>query len=408
MTQIVRFCEIASLIRGVSFDKSDSKSAPADGLIPILRAGNIQERLETDRDLVWVPEGRVSGEQLLQPGDIAIAVSSGSTALVGKTAQLLTTWRGSVGAFCAVIRPKLEVNPAYLALWLRSPRFSAWRDSRVRGSNIQNLQLAELGDAAFTLPSMEEQAELVSAATAQLVAAADAESASTEQLRLGTALSNAILRAAFGADSPVVAGTTGSPGNGVWQPLRSLAKLESGHTPSRRHPEWWGGSVPWLALPDIRKLHGLLAYDTIEYTNDLGITNSSARLLPVGTVCLCRDASIGFVTMLGRPMATSQHFCNWICDPEKLDSEFLLYAFMASFDYLRDLGSGSVLKTIYMPTIESFHLRTPSLPEQRQIALRLRDQLAQARQLRNYLTERQSMIERLPKRILADAFVAAA
>lgn len=186
--------------------------------------------------------------------------------------------------------------------------------------------------------------------------------------------------------------------------LLSLARLESGHTPSRRHPEWWGGDVPWLALPDIRKLHGLIAHQTTEYTNDKGLANSSARLLPVGTVCLCRDASIGFVTMLGRPMATSQHFCNWVCDPDKLDAEYLMYAFMASFDYLRELGSGSVLKTIYMPTIESFHIATPPLAEQRRIALQLRGQLAAARTLRETLAERQREIERLPQRILAAAF----
>ncbi len=217
------------------------------------------------------------------------------------------------------------------------------------------------------------------------------------------------MAAAFGAGPPVLALGPGQERSSTldeWHvlPLQRLARLESGHTPSRRHPEWWGGDVPWLALPDIRKLHGLVAQDTAEHTNDLGLANSSARRLPVGTVCVSRTASIGFVTMLGRPMATSQDFCNWVCNPEKLDAEFLVYAFMASFDYLRDLGSGAVHKSIYMPTIESFHLCTPPLDEQRRIARQLRSQLAQARQLRAGLAERQALIERLPQRLLADAF----
>ncbi len=164
--------------------------------------------------------------------------------------------------------------------------------------------------------------------------------------------------------------------------------------------------MPWLALPDIRKLHGKIAHRTAENTNNHGLANSSARLLPVNTVCLCRDASIGFVTILGRPMATSQHFCNWICNPEKLDAEFLMYAFMAAHDYLRELGSGSVLKTIYMPTIESFHVCAPLLPEQRRIARRLRERLAGAETLQIRLKERLAEIELLPQRILATAFPA--
>lgn len=165
--------------------------------------------------------------------------------------------------------------------------------------------------------------------------------------------------------------------------------------------------MPWLALPDIRKLHGKIAHKTTEYTNAAGLANSSARLLPVNTVCLCRDASIGFVTLLGRPMATSQHFCNWICDPDKLDPEFLMYAFMASHEYLRELGSGSVLKTIYMPTIQSFHVCAPELAEQRHIAQRLRERLAAAEVLQHGLKARLAEIGQLPQRILAAAFGAA-
>jgi type I restriction enzyme S subunit len=103
-------------------------------------------------------------------------------------------------------------------------------------------------------------------------------------------------------------------------------------------------------------------------------------------------------------MATSQDFCNWVCDLERLDPEYLMYAFMASQDSLRELGSGAVHKTIYMPTIESFHLHAPALAEQRRIARTLRDQLAAAEALQARLAERQAEIERLPQRILAAAF----
>lgn len=253
--------------------------------------------------------------------------------------------------------------------------------------------------------SRGEQELLAKGLRHRLDEAGDAIRAVKEQAALSSRLLGATLRTQLGAVPPISVAPV-SEGASGWRPrfLGELARLESGHTPSRRHPEWWGGPVPWLALPDIRKLHGKLAHQTTETINDAGLANSSARLLPAGTVCLCRDASIGFVTMLGRPMATSQHFCNWVCDPERLDPEFLMYAFMASFDYLRELGSGSVLKTIYMPTIQSFHISAPDITEQRRIARTLRDQLAAAEALQATLAQRQADIERLPQRILAAAF----
>jgi type I restriction enzyme, S subunit len=192
--------------------------------------------------------------------------------------------------------------------------------------------------------------------------------------------------------------------NWRWLRLADIAKLESGHTPSRRHPEWWGGKIPWLSLPDIRKLHGQYAYETIENTNDAGIANSSARMLPVGTVCVSRTASIGFVTILGKPMATSQDFCNWICDQDTLDAEFLMYAFMASQNYLRELGSGAVHKTIYMPAIQSFHVYAPDIDEQRSIARSLRDRLAAVQSLIGNVEAQLADAMLLPDRLLSSAF----
>jgi len=307
-----------------------------------------------------------------------------------------------------VVRPGPEVCGRWLLHFLRQQAVLDAAAELFTGSvGLQRVPDSFLRSLSLSLPPLREQQDVAQALDRQLPIAQAAADTIREAMGLATDLHAAFFRSAFGPEPPLAAGATGSQALGKWRPLCTLARLESGHTPSRRHPEWWGGDIPWLALPDIRKLHGLIAHDTIEHTNDLGLVNSSARLLPVGTVCLCRDASIGFVTMLGRPMATSQHFCNWVCDPEKLDAEFLMYAFMASFDYLRELGSGSVLKTIYMPTIESFHISAPPLDEQVRIAGQLRHQLREARQLRTQLAERQSLIERLPQRILAGAFDAA-
>ncbi len=263
----------------------------------------------------------------------------------------------------------------------------------------------ELLGFVFEIPDKDEQCNCVRRIRTNLDAVGIAVSATRDQLRDASLLTRASLSEQFQDTVPVRTSNRGKVLAG-WQPYRltDLARLESGHTPSRRRPEWWGGDVPWLALPDIRKLHGKHAYTTTENTNDAGLANSSARRLPVGTVCLCRDASVGYVTILGKPMATSQHFCNWICDPDQLDAEFLMYSFMASHDYLRELSSGSVIKTIYMPTIKSFHICAPGVDEQRRIARTLRARLAAAEALSVGLKARLAEIERLPQRLLATAF----
>ena len=143
--------EVASVIRGVSFDKQDASDKLQHGYLPILRAGNIGDFLDTDHDLVWVPETRITEQQRLRPGDVAICMSSGSPQVVGKSAQLNKEWHGSVGAFCAIIRFR-TVNSRFGALFLLSLAFLAWRDGQAKGANIQNLRKAELEHLHVPVP----------------------------------------------------------------------------------------------------------------------------------------------------------------------------------------------------------------------------------------------------------------
>lgn len=188
-----------------------------------------------------------------------------------------------------------------------------------------------------------------------------------------------------------------------WKNLSELAKLESGHTPSRRHPEWWGGNIPWIALPDIRAADGREIFDTAEQTNELGLANSAARLLPKGTVCMSRTASVGFVTIMGKPMATSQDFVNWVCGPE-LNPWFLLWLLVGARNYILSLSSGAIHKTVYMPTVERFRVCVPLFPEQDRIIAALSKQLISVDRANRLLDQQRADLEALKPALLRAAF----
>ena len=162
-----------------------------------------------------------------------------------------------------------------------------------------------------------------------------------------------------------------------WAPLADVARLESGHTPSRRRPEWWGGDVPWVGLKDARAHHGGTIFETLQSTNEDGLANSAARLLPRNTVCLSRTASVGYVVVLGRPMATSQDFVNWICTGAVIP-RWLQIVLLADPVALRRFGKGSTHTTVYFPEVLSLHVAVPPLAEQRAIVAEVDARLGQA------------------------------
>ena len=170
-------------------------------------------------------------------------------------------------------------------------------------------------------------------------------------------------------DHALAVGNPGTPGpvGWTWTKLNEISEMATGHTPSRRHPEYWGGGVKWMCAADARWNHGGVVTDTKETINELGLEKSAAVMLPKDTVCLARTgASIGYAVRLGEAMATNQGFVNWICG-ERLKPKFLQYLLVAEEAFLKRIAYGAAHHTIYFPEVKAFHLCMPPLPEQERI-----------------------------------------
>lgn len=193
------------------------------------------------------------------------------------------------------------------------------------------------------------------------------------------------------------------PPNWQWVPLLRVAKQETGHTPSRSQSSYWNGGVPWVGIRDAGAHHGRPIDETAQTISDEGLRNSSARLLPAGTVCLSRTASVGYVTILGRPMATSQDFATWTCSGALLP-KYLMLALLAEGDDIRKFGMGSTHTTIYFPEIRALHIALPPLEEQREIIARTEAAFARADRLKAEAARANKLLESLESAILNKAF----
>lgn len=149
--------DLASQIRGVTFAKGDASDCPADGLVPVLRAGNISDDGLSFDDLIYVPELRISAQQFLQPGDVVIAASSGSLGVVGKAARVESPVCASFGAFCKVLRPSDRVDASYFAHYFRTHGYRRRMSAAAEGLNIHNLRSADLDELEIRLPPLDEQ-----------------------------------------------------------------------------------------------------------------------------------------------------------------------------------------------------------------------------------------------------------
>ena len=92
-------------------------------------------------------------------------------------------------------------------------------------------------------------------------------------------------------------------------PLRTLedvAVLVGGGTPSRSMTEYFGGKVPWVTPSDLPPLGAVrLLGPVAEHITEAGLRNSSATLVPPGTVLFSSRASIGKIAVADRECSTN-------------------------------------------------------------------------------------------------------
>lgn len=308
----------------------------------------------------------------------------------------LFAWKGSFGligedlAGCYVsnefplFAARLDrVDPQFLLRVLQHPRTGERADAFSTGTT--SISRNRLGEDDFlhfplNLPPLPEQraiagilgsVEEVIARTQTLIGAIEKSKHATmrELLTRGVRRDKVPLKAlpdrwVLGR---VAENVTHIPGDWALVTLTAVAKLESGHTPDRKEPTYWEGTIPWISLQDADALTRLTISESAETIGPAGLANSSARMLPAGTVVLQRTANIGLASIMGREMCTSQHFANWVCGP-RLDPYYLQQVFRHMSREWQRLMAGSVLPDIYMGTFKALQILLPPLAEQKKIS----------------------------------------
>lgn len=148
--------------------------------------------------------------------------------------------------------------------------------------------------------------------------------------------------------------------------LSDVAKVVNGGTPKSKVAEYWGGDVQWLTPKDMGQMDGREISETPRTITEAGLSGSSARLVPAGSVILSTRAPIGHLAMNTVPMAFNQG-CRGIIPSEKLDPTYLYHFLDMSRDLLNELGSGTTFKELSATNLKSVKIPLPPLEEQQQI-----------------------------------------
>lgn len=172
------------------------------------------------------------------------------------------------------------------------------------------------------------------------------------------------------------------PENWVWVRLGAIAEIVTGGTPSKKHPEYYGGNFPFYKPSDLDQ--GRLTYDASEYLSEEG--KKVSRIIPKNSTAVCCIGSIGKCGYLMCEGTTNQQINSAM---PKINS-LCLYYYLCTENFVQNLlsmASATTIAIVNKSKMESCAFPLPPLSEQQRIVERIEELFAKLDEAKERLQE---------------------
>jgi type I restriction enzyme S subunit len=390
--QTKKLSEVASVF--VDGDWIEKKDQSREG-IRLIQTGNIgngyfKDRGEKSRYVSDKTFHRLNCTEIV-PGDCLVSRLPdpvGRSCLLPKTNEKMIT-----AVDCTIIRFNTEILPQWFVNYSLSREYQNQINKEVSGATRQRISRTNLGHIKVPLPVLSEQKRIVKKLDVVFGKLAKAKEAAEKNLQNAKELFESYLNNVFA-----------NPGKG-WEErkLSELCEVVGGGTPDTSNKTYWSNDYFWVTPKDLGRLDGFEISNTERKISKEGLKNSSAKLLPIGSVILSSRAPIGHVFINTVEVATNQGCRSFVCGAS-LFNKFLYYFLFKNKGYLNSLGSGTTFKEISGSTLKEVKIPLPSASKQKEIVNKLDALSVETKKLEKIYEQKLADLEELKKSILSKAF----
>lgn len=131
-----------------------------------------------------------------------------------------------------------------------------------------------------------------------------------------------------------------------------LGTVVGGSTPSKSKPEYYTDSgIAWITPKDLSVNKSKFIYHGENDITELGLKNSSASIMPEGTVLFSSRAPIGYISIAAGEVTTNQGFKSIVPKPE-IGTAFVYYFLKYNLPIIEGMASGSTFKEVSGATMK--------------------------------------------------------
>lgn len=280
-----------------------------------------------------------SDKYILKPNDIVFARTGGST---GRN----YFYDGSDGVFVYAgflikfsIDPE-KVNPKYVKYYCRSKQYNDWVQSFNTGSTRGNINAQTFGNMEIPLPERKQQDYLVS-----ILEPIDEKIRNNKQVNDNLEQQAHSYFQELFVDNASPEWTTGT--------ISDLGTVVGGSTPSKAKPEYYTESgIAWITPKDLSINKSKFISHGENDITELGLKNSSAAIMPEGTVLFSSRAPIGYIAIAAGEVTTNQGFKSVVPKPE-IGTPFVYFFLKNTLPVIEGMASGSTFKEVSGSTMKN-------------------------------------------------------
>ena len=242
----------------------------------------------------------------------------------------------------AILRcDKSKILPDFLYYVLRTPSFRQdVKDNYGSGSAIPRIILKDFKRMMVSYPSLEKQQSIISVLTAI-----------DSKIQANTEINDNLEQQAQSyfqelfVDNASPEWTTGT--------ISDLGTVVGGSTPSKAKPEYYTESgIAWITPKDLSINKSKFVSHGENDITELGLKNSSAAIMPEGTVLFSSRAPIGYIAIAAGEVTTNQGFKSVVPKPE-IGTPFAYFFLKNTLPVIEGMASGSTFKEVSGSTMKN-------------------------------------------------------
>lgn len=292
----------------------------------------------------------------------------------------------------SVVTAKLPLLAEYLQSYLMSPFFLDYANKISYGVKMPRLGTKDAKAALIPVPPVEEQARIVAKLEEAFSEIDRAEKAYEELQTLAGVLRGQILQEAIQgklvpqlAEEGVVEQIGAAleevpfeiPESWKWVQLKSIGQIIGGGTPKTSVADYWNGDISWITPADLGKNTSKWILKGAKSITQKGLDESSAKLMPEGSIIYSSRAPIGHIAIAAHELCTNQGCKSFVPDAQFITTEWAYYMLIARTRDIQSRASGTTFKEISGKGVGETWVSLPPIAEQQRIVAKVEELLKQ-------------------------------